>query len=397
MYNVEQLRADEFPGSGETIYFNHAGISPLPARTQARVKWAIDEFAQQPGRFWMKHGLVYAERLRQEMAAFLNAVSPWEIVPIATTSAGLNAVAQGMAWQPGDNVLFCDVEFPSNVYPWLSLAREGVESRLVPAISSSLSAGADGGLTLAALQPYVNDRTRVIAASAIQFFTGQRTDLTAVGRFCHERGILFVVDAIQAIGHMAIDVQAMHIDVLACGGQKSLLALPGQGFLYVRQEVAEQMQPRAIGSNATVDYLHWLKYDLTPAPAAQRFMSGTPNIPGIIALVESLGLIRELGVENIDRHTRALSDKATAVLTNLGYRVISPQPAHGPIVTFAVDLSSEEADALVATLARQHIALVKHLDKEGNTYLRLSFHCYNTIAEIEQFGGIMQEIGRLGD
>ncbi len=384
MYNVEQLRADEFPGSSETLYFNHAGISPLPTRTQARVKWAIDEFARQPGRFWMKHGLDYTERLRQEMAAFLHAASPWEIVPSTTTSAGLNAVAQAMAWQPGDNVVFCDVEFPSNVYPWLSLAREGVESRLVPST--------DGGLTLAALQSYVDGRTRVIAASAIQFFTGHHTDLTAVGRFCQERAILFVVDAIQAIGHMPIDVQAMGIDVLACGGQKSLLALPGQGFLYVRQEVAEEMQPRAIGSNATVDYLHWLKYDLTPAPAAQRFMSGTPNIPGIIAMVESLGLIRELGVENIDRHTRELSDRVTAVLTNLGYRVISPQPAHGPIVTFAVDLSSEEADALVAALARQRVALVKHLDKEGNAYLRVSFHCYNTIAEIEQFGGIMQEI-----
>lgn len=384
MYNVEQLRADEFPGSSETLYFNHAGISPLPTRTQARVKWAIDEFARQPGRFWMKHGLDYTERLRQEMAAFLHAASPWEIVPSTTTSAGLNAVAQAMAWQPGDNVVFCDVEFPSNVYPWLSLAREGVESRLVPST--------DGGLTLAALQSYVDGRTRVIAASAIQFFTGHHTDLTAVGRFCQERAILFVVDAIQAIGHMPIDVQVMGIDVLACGGQKSLLALPGQGFLYVRQEVAEEMQPRAIGSNATVDYLHWLKYDLTPAPAAQRFMSGTPNIPGIIAMVESLGLIRELGVENIDRHTRELSDRVTAVLTNLGYRVISPQPAHGPIVTFAVDLSSEEADALVAALARQRVALVKHLDKEGNAYLRVSFHCYNTIAEIEQFGGIMQEI-----
>lgn len=385
MYNIEQLRADEFPGSQETIYFNHGGISPLPARTQARVKWAIDGFARQPGHFWVQHGLVYAERLRQEMAAYLNAASPLEIVPMATTSAGLNAVAQAIAWQPGDNVLFCDVEFPANAYPWLSLARDGVEARLVPAT--------DGGLTLAALEPYVDDRTRVIAASAIQFFTGHRTDLTAVGRFCQERGILFVVDAIQAIGHMAIDVQAMHIDVLACGGQKSLLALPGQGFLYVRQAVAEQLRPRFIGSNATVDYLHWLKYDTTPAVAAQRFMSGTLNIPGIVAVVESLGLIRELGVENIDRHTRALSDRATAVLTHLGYRVLSPQPAQGPIVTFAVDLSSEEADALVAALVRQHVALVKHLDKEGNAYLRLSFHCYNTFEEIERFGEILEEMG----
>ena len=122
-------------------------------------------------------------------------------------------------------------------------------------------------------------------------------------------------------------------------------------------------------------------------------MAGTPNIPGIVAIVESLGLIRELGVENIDAHTRALSDGATAVLTNLGYRVISPQPAHGPIVTFAVGLSNAAADALVAALADQGVILVKHLDREGNTYLRLSFHCYNTMAEIERFGGIMRGMG----
>jgi selenocysteine lyase/cysteine desulfurase len=191
---------------------------------------------------------------------------------------------------------------------------------------------------------------------------------------------------------MPIDVQAMYIDALACGGQKSLLAMPGQGFLYVRQEVAEQMQPRFIGSNATMDFLHWLKYDLTPALAAQRFNAGTANIPGIIAVVESLGLLQELGVDKIDAHTRELSDCMTAVLTNLDYHVISPQPAQGPIVTFAVDMSSEGADALVARLAARQVYVVKHLDRDGRAYLRASFHCYNTVAEVEKFGEILQEV-----
>ncbi|NJN55137.1 MAG: aminotransferase class V-fold PLP-dependent enzyme, partial [Anaerolineae bacterium] len=120
MYNVKQLREIEFPGSQELIHFNHAGISLLPTRTQAKVKWAIDELARQPGRFWAEQGVAYNERFRQELVDFVHAASPWEIVPSATTSSGLNAVAQAIAWQPGDNVLFCDVEFPSNVYPWLS-------------------------------------------------------------------------------------------------------------------------------------------------------------------------------------------------------------------------------------------------------------------------------------
>jgi cysteine desulfurase / selenocysteine lyase len=116
------------------------------------------------------------------------------------------------------------MEFPSNAFPWMTLPSPGVEARIVPA---------DGGLTLETLIPYVDERTRVVAASAIQFFTGHRTNLAAIGAFCRQRGILFVVDAIQAIGHMALDVQRMKIDVLASGGQKSLLSLPGIGLLYV--------------------------------------------------------------------------------------------------------------------------------------------------------------------
>lgn len=386
MYNINQLRATEFPYSSQTIYFNHASISPLPMRTQAKVKSVIDQLGRDPMHYFLTDGLAYAEQFRQQLAAYINASSEWEIVPISTTAAGLNAIAQALPWQPGDNLLFCEMEFPANAYPWLSLARDGVDIHQVTAV--------DGGLTLAALEPWVNDRTRLIAASAIQFFTGHRTDLTAVGQFCHERGILFVVDAIQAIGHMPIDVQAMHIDVLATGGQKSLLTLPGQGFMYVRQEVAEQMQPRSIASNATRDYLHWLKYDLTPAPAAQRFLSGTSNLAGIPAVVESLGLINELGVTYIDQHTRQLADQMAHMMTEMGYQVISPRPSMGPILTFKLDMSVTAADALVAQLAKRHVAVVKHLDVQSTPYLRASFHCYNTPEEVTQFGEILQALNQ---
>src|SRR5690606_31424514 len=109
-----------------------------------------------------------SEQLTQEIAAYINAQSAQEIVPVPSTSAGLSAIARSVEWQPGDNVLFCEIEFPSNAYPWLSLERMGVEVRQVPAV--------DGGLTLEALAPLVDERTRLVAASAIQFFTGHRTN-----------------------------------------------------------------------------------------------------------------------------------------------------------------------------------------------------------------------------
>ena len=146
------------------------------------------------------------ERLAERGRRFLNAARADEIVGTSATSAAISAVASAIPWQEGDNVIFCELEFPSNAYPWMTVPYPGVEARIIPAV--------DGGLTLEGLLPYVDDRTRVIAASAIQFFSGHRTNLAAIGAFCRERGILFVVDAIQSIGHMVTDVQAMNIDVL---------------------------------------------------------------------------------------------------------------------------------------------------------------------------------------
>ena len=380
MYDINALRHNEFPHSETQIYFNHASISPLPERTRRKMGWAVDQLAQNPTHFWQHEGMPMNESLKAALATLINAAHSEEIVPITTTSAGLNGVAQAIDWQPTDNIAFCEMEFPSNAYPWLSLQRDGVDVRQVTAVH--------GGLTLAKLQEVVDEHTRLIAASAIQFFTGHRTDLMEIGRFCHERDIIFVVDAIQAIGHIPIDVQAMHIDILASGGQKSLLAPPGVGFMYVRHSLAETLLPRAIGPNATVDFLYWLNYDLTPLPGAQRFMSGTPNLVGMFGLYESVQLLQELGVAQIDAHTRQLATATIQQLHALGYTVITPhdqEQALGPIVTFRSPLDNEATDALVAHLAQQQTIVVKHVDSLGNPHIRISFHCYNTLAEVTRF------------
>lgn len=376
MYDVEALRQTEFPLSADEIYFNHASISPLPQRTLRKVEWAALQLAAQPTTFFMEEVVPASELMRAEIASLIHAAGLEEIVSITTTSAALGAVALAIPWQEGDNVLFCEAEFPSNAFPWLALEREGVEARRVPAVN--------GGLTLEALAPLVDERTRVVAASAIQFFSGHRTNLAAIGTFCREREIIFVVDAIQAIGHMCFDVQAMNIDVLATGGQKSLLAAPGSGFLYVRAGLARQLQPYPLGPNATVDYQHWLEYDLTPRPGAGRFGMGTPNALGILSVRESVRLLKELDVVAIDRHTTGLAAEAIAMLQRLGYDVVTP-PGHGPIVTFDPRQDDKAADALVSYLAAHGVTISKRWDATRKPYLRLSLHAYNTPEELHRF------------
>jgi cysteine desulfurase / selenocysteine lyase len=383
MYNLKSLRETEFPLSHEHIYLNHASISPLPQRTRRKMEWAVSRLAEQPSHHFAHEGRPAMEAFAAQAAAYVGAAEAYEVVPITTTSAALSAVALAVDWQAGDNVIFCEVEFPANAFPWLSLAREGVEARVAPTVK--------GGLTLTAVEPLVDKRTRLIAVSAIQFFTGHRADLAALGAFCRDRGIIFVVDAIQAIGHMKIDVQAMNIDVLATGGQKSLLAAPGTGFMYVREAVCATMRPRIIGPNATVDYLHWLDYNMTPLPGAQRFWSGTPNLVGIFGAMESLTLISELGVEAIDRHTTMLAAESMTLLAERGYELATFAGEHGPIVTFKTGVDGATTDSLVTYLAENKVAVVKHLDRAGVPYVRISFHCYNNIEEAHRFIALLDE------
>lgn len=385
MYNIEQLRHDDFPHARDSYYLNHAGISPLPQRSKREIQRVVEELAASPTDFFGRVGLPAMTALQAALASYINAAGPAEITFVTSTSAAINAIAQALPWQSGDNVLFCDVEFPSNAYPWMSLARDGVASRVVPADN--------GGLTLRAVEAGVDAHTRVVAASAVQFFTGHRTDLGAIGRFCRERGIVFVVDAIQSIGHSPIDVQAMGIDVLATGGQKSLLALPGTGFLYVRDALADTMQPRLIHSNATVDYLHWLDYDLTPLPGAARFNAGTPNLPGILGIGPSVALIESLGRANIDAHTTGLTWYAAEMLTQLGYEVITPLDAAGPIATFRSPHDPATTERAVQHLAAHKVTVVKHLDAPGAAYIRLSFHAYNTREDIDHFIEVYRAFG----
>lgn len=382
-YDVQALRAQQFPVARETVYLNHAGISPLPRRAVLAMQEANERLMYNPSAAfgWF---LEREQAMRTNAARLINAASPDEIVGVQSTSLALNLVAQALPWRSGENILLCDVEFPSNAYPWMRLVEQyGVEVRLIPAH--------EGGLTVEALMHAVDSHTRLVAVSAVQFLSGHRSNLVAIGEFCHAHKLILAVDAIQAAGHVPIDVQAMHIGILAAGGQKSLMAPPGQGFLYVRTDLAEQMRPTFVGPNATEDWIHWLKYDLTPLKGAARFNMGTPNLSGIIGLNESLSLLLELGVPNIDAYVTALVSQTRQQLLERGYSVLTP-PEHAGILTFRAAPDEAGTDALIKALGERHIVVVKHWDSQDVPYVRASFHCYNIWEDSERLLTALEEI-----
>jgi cysteine desulfurase/selenocysteine lyase len=392
-YDLGPVR-EAFPISQAITYLNHASISPLPLPVQQAMQAAVERLGSDPMSMFAPNdddplGNIFV-KFAKAVAGLIHAAHLHEIIGVTSTSTGLNAVAQAIRWQPGDNIVFAGVEFPSNAYPWMALERFGVECRIVPPPYP--------GASVEAFEPLIDSRTRLIAASAVQFLTGHRADLAALGAFCRAHGILFAVDAIQSAGHIPIDVQAMQIDILAAGGQKSLMCAPGQGFLYVRDEVCQNMKPGIVGPNAVEGWEHWAKYDLTPSKGAQRFLMGTTNIPGMVAMIESIRFLQGLGLDHIDAWTQHLSQIAIEDVSARGYTAITPEDQLGPIVTFRVgetgdqETAEAQANALLAHLTAHNVRVTKHWDVDRNPHVRISTHCYNTEEEVRRAGALLGSV-----
>ena len=216
--NFDDFRA-QFPLVSEYTFLNHAAVSPLPACVvQAMEKYL---FHRQYGPKHQDELISSFEEARSATAALINA-SPDEIAFVENTATGISIVANGLPLKPGDEVVLTDMEYPANVYPWMNLAQKGVRVRVIP--------NRRGGLDVGALEAAVTEHTKVVAVSTVEFLSGYRTDLAAMGAFCRQRGIYFVVDGIQSLGVIPMDVRAYQIDFLATGGPKWLLGPKGQGF-----------------------------------------------------------------------------------------------------------------------------------------------------------------------
>jgi cysteine desulfurase / selenocysteine lyase len=288
------------------------------------------------------------------------------------TSHGLNLAANAIPWQAGDNVVLVRGEFPANVYPWRNLAARGVRLRMI----DTADRRADAGALLGAC----DRRTRAVAVAALQFHDGYRPDLAELARGCRERGILTVVDGIQAVGGTALRPAELGIDFVAAGGQKWLLAPRGTGFLYVRPDLIPELRTPFLGWLA-VDYGDrfdsLLQYPAELFPDARRFELGTPNVHDILMLRESLRLLNGIGIDRIEAHNLQQAARLRQGLAELpGVRVRPAGEQPGPIVAFEV---LERSAAVRAQLER---ARVHYAFREGR--FRMSFHLYNDAADVDR-------------
>jgi selenocysteine lyase/cysteine desulfurase len=373
-YDVDALRRREFPWAarGDAIYLNNASTGPLPARTLA----AVAEFtARRAEPHRLRDGELFATMRRvRELAAALVGAGADEIACMPNTSYGLNLAAGALPLAAGDVVVAPDREFPANVYPWMALAARGVRLELVPC--------APGGLPdeAALLRALDRPEVRALTVSWVQFGTGYAADLAALGAACRARGKFFVVDAIQGLGARALDVRAAHVDVLACGGQKWLLAPWGTAFAYVRRELVAAMTPGAVGWLAVrhgEDYARLTDYDLALHDDARRFEVLTLAYHDFAGLAASLELLHELGPAAVAAHVAALADRVVRWADGRDdVRLVTPaDPARRAGV---LSLRPRDPAGAAARLARAGVA---HSVREGA--IRLSPHGYNTADEVD--------------
>jgi cysteine desulfurase/selenocysteine lyase len=378
-YDVHALRAREFPwtGRGEAIYLNNASTGPLPVRTLEAID-AFNALRAEPHRLTDEHELATLRRSRQLAAQLINA-TPGEIACMVNTTYGINLAARALPLKPGDVVLAPDREFPANVYPWMALERLGVRFERIPCREGLV----DEAALLAALD---RPRVRALTVSWVSFATGYRVDLGALGGACRERGIYFVVDAIQGLGAARLDVKACAIDILACGGQKWLLSPWGSGFVYVRDALVGALEPAAVGWMAvrgSEDFTRLVNYDLTWHPDARRFEVVTIPYQDFAGFNASLELLLELGPDTVERHIARLVDRVVAwAAERRDVRLVTPREPHRRAGIVALAPPDP-----VAASERLRRAGVVHSLREGA--IRLSPHCYNTAEEIDRALAVM--------
>jgi selenocysteine lyase/cysteine desulfurase len=232
---MKEIIENEFQLKKEIIYLNHAGVAPWPLRTARAVQRFAEENSIQ-GSLHYPEWIKTETNLRVQAQKLINAPSRDDIALVKNTSEALSVLAYGLDWKEGDNIVSSNQEFPSNRIVWESLSKYGVEFR--EADLNSDTSPEDALFTL------VDNRTRLITISSVQFSTGLRVKLERIGEFCRHRGILFCIDAIQSIGAVHFDAQKINADFVMADGHKWMFGPEGLAIFYSTPEARTRLKLR---------------------------------------------------------------------------------------------------------------------------------------------------------
>lgn len=392
-----------FPALSERVFLDTACVGLAPAQAVRAVTDFAAMAASCAERDVSAHH-VAMDQLREtavrEGARLLGA-DPDEIALVESTTHGLNIAALGIPFEPGDNVVLADLEFLQVAIPWVKLAERGTIAEV------RLARNRDGALPVDAFAAAMDERTRAVAVSSVQWSNGYRVDLGGLGRLCRQTGAILVVDAVQQLGALRLDVRETPVDVLVAGGHKWLNSPFGRGLLYVSRQAQETLRQSSWGYLGLAEPEGgWARYfatrSITPLRpyefpcAARRFETGgTSNYPGAVALGASLSLVNEIGIEAIEQRVLGLAGLLAEELDRLGARLVShTDPAvRSGITTFLVSEDPGENERVLARLLDEDI-LVSIRYTSGVGGIRVSTHYFNDEEDVDALLSALRRLAR---
>ena len=361
---------DEFPLAEGLKYLDHAAVAPWPKRTRD----AVAAFAHENITYGASRYHLFNEKedhLRRQIKELVNAPSIDDIALLKNTSEAISVVASGIKWNPGENVVTCAEEFPSNWIPWDAQKVRGVSLRKVdvrvPHPEQALIKACD-------------KHTRVLTVSSVQFSSGIRLNLELLGDFCRENNILYCIDAIQSIGAHGIDVQKIQADFAMADGHKWMLGPEGLALFYCNAAIRDELDLYQYGWHMTETPYTTIVDSWKPVNNARRFEAGTNNMLGVYGLSASLSLIEQLGMAAIEAE---LGDRVSYLLDELAkldrIRLLTPlDPGRrAGIVAFQVEGTDQRE--LHLTLRENNVICALRRDA-----IRFSPHFYTTTQVINE-------------
>ena len=371
----------QMPIAQRWAYFDHAAVAPLSQRAHEGIMNYAHQAAHDGTTVWPQWSSG-VERLRSRVADWIGA-SPDEICMIPNTSYGINLVAEGFPWQPGDNVITFAGEFPSNHLPWENQQSKGVEVRQIECPG--------GHVSLDEIASRIDDRTRIVAISWVGYASGFRVDLDALVDVVHSRGALLFLDAIQGMGIYPIDVKETPIDFMAADGHKWMLGPEGAGIGYIRAENLDRLRCTQVGwhSIRNAHDFHNARLDLRPQ--ASRFEAGSANMVGLLSLAESLDIFWQVerlhGPAAISSRVLELTSQLIERLQQAGAHVLSQWPIENRSSIVVFDVPNVPPARVRST----------GLDRDVVTScrgggVRASIHAYNNDEDIDRLIEVVETL-----
>ncbi|WP_028329419.1 aminotransferase class V-fold PLP-dependent enzyme [Brachyspira alvinipulli] len=384
----KKLIEEEFSFLNGVIFLNVASVVMPPKRVQESYKSYMEEYVQNFGINLVSKSWNIVNETREKISKLINSKYSHEIAFVKNTCEGMSILASRYPLKKGDNVIIADQEHQSALFPWINMhEQKGIVLKVIK--------NKNGEVDYKEMANAIDNNTKILIVSSIQFSTGFLSDLYFLGEECKKKGVIFAVDGIQSVGRMNIDVQKMNIDYLTCGTNKGLLGTLGAGFVYCSDNIVEKIIPYCAGYQSTInhisppsitdnfEYIEWY-------PHARRFEAGNLNYNCILAISKGIDLILELGIDEIEYHIRKLERRLRESLKNIPLTVVQAKNEKnwGGIVCIYYPNNQEEKVQEILSKYKIYCTM-----RAG--YIRLSINFYNTEEQMDIAAKAIDEISKI--